>query len=249
MPKKVFLICIGLIAFLIALIPRIPLSVIEPSVVKALRSANGGRPMSALALYGTLWKGQISGIRLGTLPALDVTLKASPWSLAGLRYDASVTIEANGVGGSGQTQLSLSGLSLIDTQLLLDAEALHLPANFKARGSVTVDLKKLDVTRQGLCKSATGTASSSLLRSLPSAFGGWSGPDLEGPIKCKDGYLTTNLSGRTNDGDEVILAISTNQSKRLVYRLEVRSTDLILGTTLRASGFNSDQANIYVFTG
>lgn len=145
-----------------------------------------------LNYHGTVWSGTVSG-----LPIFETAnLKLAPFSRR-----ASVQ------SGEGRNYLSADiGSSLAkDVDLRVDLATLPFSDGRLQglRGAVKVKISEMQIENQ-MCQSATGTANTDVLQRNGGKIQ-WTGPELNGPIRCQEGALIADLKGQ--DAQQRITAL------------------------------------------
>ena len=145
-----------------------------------------------LEMRGTIWQGSVSGLPLfGT-----ANLKVSPLSRQ---------LELQ----SGQDRNYLSGVvstsTASDFTLHMDISTVPFSDGRLQglRGDFTAQISEMELSDNS-CQSATGTARTDVLQRNGGKIQ-WTGPELTGPIRCEDGALVADLSGR--DAQQTITAL------------------------------------------
>lgn len=158
-------------AFL-ALLMFLPLSWLGPSLVPAELTK------AQTTYQGTIWKGTISNLQ----DVDTVNYQLNPLKLfGGLPVSARMT--ATGLVANAR----LASNKARDVNLRINVASLPLP-DPRLRGlsgQITAQLDQVSWTKEGACKSATGTAQSDILMRNKSLFS-WTGPRLSGPVQCDD---------------------------------------------------------------
>jgi len=145
-----------------------------------------------LKMRGTIWRGSISGLPLfGT-----ANLKLSPRSR---RLEILSGKNRNYLAGDiSRSDAKDINLHLdIATVPFTDGRMQGLQGDFTAQIS---DMKFSDMS----CQSATGTARTDVLQRNGGKIQ-WTGPELTGPVRCEDGALIADLSGR--DAQQTVTAL------------------------------------------
>jgi general secretion pathway protein N len=196
----------------VALILTVPLSVALPV-----------RILSARAVSGTIWSGQLKDTAVGRVPVGDVDVGVSPLSLLSASPQASVQ------GVLGKAKLSRTGIA--------DATArLATGASFGAIPLAAIDLDDVTVRfRAGRCETAQGRVKASFsgdVGGLTLAQG------LSGVARCDGGLLLLPLVSQSAM-ERLNMRVAGDGS----YKAEfiVKSVDPTLIAKLAASGFRSTQ--------
>lgn len=208
---RLILIGFAILAGLTALIRHFPLS-----------WAGAALPAEVGTLSGTIWDGQVENVPLlGT-----VAVKGGFGNLSFLTAPGDVTLSG---------KVSPTGIE----NLILSMPVAQLPMN-DARlsglsGRVSLRIKEA-VIKDGVCVSATGTASTDILAANRARFD-WAGPELSGPVDCTDGRLRVQLRGEA--GTETVLAtVITGLEGVYQSDVTVSTADPAAGNVLTLFGFN-----------
>jgi hypothetical protein len=182
-----------------------------------------------LEVHGTIWQGSLSGLPLfGT-----ANLKLSP---------ASRQVEIQ----SGEDRnyffgvVSKSGARDINFQMdiatvpFTDGRLQGLLGDFSAQVSEIKISEKV-------CQSATGTARTDVLQRNGGKIQ-WTGPELTGPIRCEEGAVVADMSGR--DAQQTITALVRLMPDGL-YRadIKVRTLRVEADAVLPLFGFSRSGQN------
>ncbi|MEM9505232.1 MAG: type II secretion system protein N [Cyanobacteria bacterium P01_E01_bin.43] len=182
---------------------------------------------------GTLAKGRISGLYMGTQPIGDVSLTLRPMSL--LTLQPSYDVQWGGAGGRGTGVLTLSRSALTGTDIRMQQEigALEgLSGPVRAMGgSLRIADGTFRLTQTG-CESASGTLSTDTLSTLAAQYGRQFG-QIAGPVSCDAGAFIIAMAGDSEAGDRVEIearAAFTGQSD-FTTRIDTQDTQIIIALT------------------
>ena len=182
---------------------------------------------------GTLMKGRISGLYVGTQPIGDVSLELRPLSLMTLR--PSYDIQWGGAGGQGTAVLTLSRSALVGNDLRMRQEIGALegldPAVRAMGGSLDIADGAFRLTQTG-CSEASGQLSTNTLSALAAQYGRQFG-EIEGPISCDNGAFVIAMEGASNADDRVIIdarAALTGQGE-FATRVQTQDAQIIIALT------------------
>jgi hypothetical protein len=176
------------VAGIAAIVFALPLAWVAPRFVPA--DVKTAAPN--LTFSGTVWNGHISGI-----PFFD----SANFDLAPLAGQADITA------GNRRNYLSgRIGRSMAE-DLSLRADLASFPSNDGRlqglRGELVIRISEIKFTEAG-CESATGSARTDVLQRNGGSIQ-WTGPGLEGPIRCEAGAVIADLSGE--DAQQSITAL------------------------------------------
>ena len=145
-----------------------------------------------LSYSGTIWTGTVSGLPILGTANLDI----SPFSR-----------RVHLVSGEGRNYASaeLGPNSAKDVNLRIDLSDLPLSDDrLKGlRGELSAKISEIILNDQ-TCQTATGSLQTDVLQRNGGLIE-WTGPELSGPIRCEDGALIADLSGR--DAQQTISAL------------------------------------------
>lgn len=161
-----------------------------------------GRGLGYERAAGTVWRGEIAGLRAGPERLGDLRLALEPEEL--LRGRIAMRLEASGaLNGRGVAELALGRSPAIRDALvsvgMADLGALH--PELKDRGGAFVaEIVRAETDASGACRFAEGRARTDVLThggsgATDGALAAWRGPALEGPILCENGDLVIRLAG------------------------------------------------------
>jgi hypothetical protein len=145
-----------------------------------------------LTIRGTVWQGSVTGLPIFGTANLDV----APLS-------RTVAFQ------SGQDRNYASGTvtptAAKDLDLRLDLASIPFTDGRLQglQGEFTAEISEAQYEKQ-LCQSAVGIAHTDVLKRNGGKID-WTGPELTGPIRCEDGALIVDLSGR--DAQQSIAAL------------------------------------------
>ena len=158
-----------------------------------------------LDYHGTLWNGTVSGLPIFGTANLDIT----PLSRRALIQS-----------GEGQNYLSVDiGPSLAkDIDLRINLATLPFTdGRLKGlRGTLNAQISNMEIDNQS-CVSAAGTVTTDVLQRNGGTVQ-WTGPELTGPIRCEEGALIADFSGR--DAQQNISALIRMSPDRS-YRVDI----------------------------
>ncbi|MEM7328908.1 MAG: type II secretion system protein N [Pseudomonadota bacterium] len=197
------------------------------------QSGAGGLGAGWAKADGTLMRGRISGLYVGTQPIGDVSLKLRPLSLLSLR--PSYDIQWGGAGGQGTAVLTLSRQALTGTDVRMRQEIGALegldPAVRAMGGSLDISNGTFRLTQTG-CEAASGQLSTNTLSTLAAQYGRQFG-EISGPISCDNGAFVLAMEGTSEADDRVVIdarAALTGQGE-FSTRVQTRDAQIIIALT------------------
>lgn len=145
-----------------------------------------------LTVRGTIWQGSVSGLPIFGTANLDI----SPLSR---------TLELQAGQARNYASGTLSSTQAKDLDLRLDLASVPFTDGRLQglQGNFTAEISEAQFEEQN-CQSAVGTARTDVLKRNGGKID-WTGPELTGPIRCEDGALIVDLSGR--DAQQSIAAL------------------------------------------
>lgn len=201
------------------------------------QSGVGGLGVGWAKADGTLTKGRISGLYVGTQPIGDVTLELRPLSLLTLK--PSYDVQWGGAGGQGTAVLTLSRSALVGDDVRMRQEIGALegldPAVRAMGGNLDVTEGAFELTQAG-CASASGTISTNTLATLAAQYGRQFG-QVSGPISCEDGAFVIALEGSSDANDRVNIDARAALTGQGDFSTRVQTQDAQIIIALTQIGF------------
>lgn len=229
--RKLFLLVLFVVMLIGALFAFTPLGFVLG------QSGAGSLGIGWAKADGTLLKGRISGLYVGTQPIGDVSLELRPLSLLALR--PSYDIQWGGAGGQGTAILTLSrsAISADEVRMRQEIGALEgLDPAVRAMGG------RLDVTdgafrlTQAGCETASGELSTNTLSTLAAQYGRQFG-DISGPISCEDGAFILAMEGSSQANDRVFIDARAGLIGQGDFSTRVQTQDAQIIIALTQIGF------------
>lgn len=139
---------------------------------------------------GTIWHGQVRGIKTSMGPINHVGFRFSP---KGLLTNQPYFIKFDGPGYQGQANLGVNKIA--DTYLTATLQNLVVDdLRFKGvAGNVALHNLSLQMKNQQ-CSQAAGKIETNFLSRNENLWQ-WHGPNLSGDVKCEDGVIMADLNG------------------------------------------------------
>lgn len=225
--RRILLLAVFLVILAGAVIALTPLGFVVG------QSGIGSAGVGWAKIDGTLRKGRISGLYVGTQPIGDVNLTLRPMSLLMLR--PSYDVQWGGAAGRGTGVLSLTRSALIGTEVRMQQEigALEgLSAPVRAMGgSLRIADGAFRLTQTG-CEDASGTLSTNTLSTLAAQYGREFG-QIAGPISCDAGAFVIDMEGTSEAGDrvEIDARASLIGQGEFSTRVDTQDTQIIIALT------------------
>lgn len=191
----------ALLSGVVALLACFPLgwaaSFVLPDTVKTL--------VPDMDMKGTIWQGTVSGLPLfGT-----ANLKVAPLS-------RQVEFQSGEGGNYISGQASPTELKDIDFRMDLGTVPFTDGRLQGLRGHFSTQIANMQIANE-TCQSAEGAAKTDVLQRNGGKIQ-WTGPELSGPIRCENGALVADLSGK--DAQQNISALVTLAADG-TYRVDI----------------------------
>jgi hypothetical protein len=187
---------------------------------------------------GTLWGGEVAGLRVGRERLGDVRVALAPRSLLAGRVRAGFQIRG-AMRGRGEAEYGLDGTWLVEEATfavsMTDLGRLH--PELKDRGGelyVALDRAQLDARRT--CLSAEGRARTDVLSRGIGGLADWRGPVLEGEIVCEAGNVVVRLAG-ADERARVVAEARIDLATGSTFIATVETADPDMRLALAALGF------------
>jgi hypothetical protein len=225
--RQLALLLIFLVILVGALIAYTPLGFVVS------QSGIGAAGVGWAKIDGTLTKGRISGLYMGTQPIGDVSLKLRPMSLLTLK--PSYDVQWGGAGGRGTGILTLSRTALTGAEIRMQQEIGALeglsPPVRAMGGNLRIEDGTFRLTQTG-CESASGTLSTNTLSTLASQYGRQFG-QISGPVSCDAGAFVIAMAGDSESGDrvEIDARAAFSGQNEFETRIVTQDTQIIIALT------------------
>lgn len=182
-----------------------------------------------LEMRGTIWQGTVSGLPILGTANLDISPLARRVNLQ------------SGTGGN-YVSAQISPAEVKDLEARMDISTVPFTDGRLQglQGHLTVQISELKIEGQS-CQSATGTARTDVLQRNGGKID-WTGPEMKGPIRCEDGALVADLSGR--DAQQTITAlVKLNPDGAYRADINVRTVRVEADAVLPLFGFSRSGQN------
>ncbi len=199
---------------------------------------------------GTIWNGEVRGLRVGRERLGDVRVGLERASL--LRGKLRGAFEIRGaLRARGTMEYGLGSGWLVEDAVFVvnmtDMGQLH-PELKDRGGEFYASLERARLDRARTCIAAEGVARTDVLSRIAgeTALGAWRGPVLEGAIACEDGDLVVRLSGadaRASVAAEARIDLATGST----FVATVETEDPEVRVALGALGF-SERDGAFAYT-
>ncbi len=236
--KRWLAITVFILSFIGVSLANLPLSLF----LNETRLSQAG--LTTTAIFGTLWRGDITGLSLGSHLLGDIHLKANPLSLLRFGYGGSVQIVPGAAKGQGKFLLqSGPALRAEDITVIIDLAKLGYrdPNGRPLRGQLSLNISKFHLQQrqdQFFCNSLEGDIASDALFVLGQYYKKEL-PVLRGTLNCEQGQVALAIAGQNQI---VVIDINAEISANFDYmaNIIVETADSEMQRLLALYGFNSD---------
>jgi hypothetical protein len=184
---------------------------------------------------GSVWDGKLTGVSMGDQSIGDLSVKADAVALVGGKASGKLALGRAGFTGESGVTWPLAGGPLEFEDLKLAGKAGLVPgmpqAVALAGGDFSLEIKHLKFAGD-VCESASGEVWTDALTRVN--VRGWVGPELRGPVTCRDGKLVVEANGRSQTGEDVRAQLNIS------HRLDMELTATVLNAQGTAAEALSD---------
>jgi hypothetical protein len=213
--------------FALVVIATLPLSVVLAALDLPARG------ISYTRASGTVWNGELAGLRWRGQDLGGARLAFRPLPLLWGRLGADVELDGKGaVTGHGFVAAAIGGF--VVSGLSLEADVAALPILIPVSGRVALTIDSAKIGGDG-CERVEGRVRTDALVHRPAGLA-WRGPELEGPVTCESGAIVIPLTGGT-PSESVAVAMTLGHDGSFGLRVEARTPDAALLSVLSAVGF------------
>lgn len=154
---------------------------------------------------GSVWDGELKSVTYGKQKIGDVAVKADPGALVAGKAGGKVSLTREGFAGEADISYPIAGGDeVLLKNLKLSGKAgmiAGMPQVVAASdGQFMLEMSEL-LFKGEVCQSASGEVWTDALAKV--TVKGWTGPELRGPVTCKDGTLTVEATGKAPTGEDV----------------------------------------------
>ncbi len=214
-----------IVCFLVFTLVKLPFSILKPSNSNA-------------TFKGSVWKGYTENVSTA-FGAASIRFQANPLSLAALSVSGKWSLTSRAIEARGDTAVSIFS-NPVFSDSLVDINIAALNPSEPIIGTLSMNINRLELTKEGACISVDGTAhTDALVRSQDSLK--WRGPTLEGPLECIDNNFIITLKGEEN-GDQVSVINTLYPNGIYSNTITVESENPILSLALVYQGFEKNGA-------
>lgn len=186
---------------------------------------------------GTVFSGEMSGVRFGAQPIGDVSLKLQPGEF--VKGRVSYKVNWSGLASTGETIVGVGADTVLVSGLNASFAVEHLVGLAgdirRSGGSATVSNASITFREQA-CRSAAGTVSTDTVARALTTYG-ISGGILTGSMACDGPMLQLPVSGETGTGDriEALLRVGFAEPSSAEARITTEAAEV--GNLLVLQGF------------
>jgi general secretion pathway protein N len=191
---------------------------------------------------GSVWNGKLQGVVLNGEPLGDVAIRLDAGKLFVGQAAADIGFTRKELTGQGRLSKALFGgrMKLADIKVAGDVSAAPvLPVRIRAApGKFSLVVSEI-LFDKNVCKAANGEVWTDALAKADLGHQ-WVGPELRGPVSCRNGKLAVDASGKAVTGEEVTASIGTGPDLSLDLEAKVLNATQGAAETLSELGFRPD---------
>jgi hypothetical protein len=172
---------------------------------------------------GSVWDGKLTEVTIGDQKIGDLSVKADMGSVLSGKGAGKLALSREGLTGESGISWPFLGGQLEFNELKLKGKAGLAPGmpEVVALGGGDFELEIAQLTFVGdVCESARGNVWTDALARVD--VKGWVGPELRGPVSCKDGKLAVEAAGRSATGEDIHARLD------ITSRLDMNLTAIVL---------------------
>jgi hypothetical protein len=193
---------------------------------------------------GSVWNGKLSQVQLGDNVIGDVLLKTNPMGLLSGKISGTLGLARADLAGQGDIFWGLAGQGPRLSDLKLEGRTSAVPGLPReirdADGAFTITIDDIDLANGG-CVITSGEVWTDALAKVDFQ-GDWVGPELRGPVSCKDGGLKLEASGEAATGEVVRASITVADDLRMGLDASVDGAAGAAASRLAELGFRPEGA-------
>jgi hypothetical protein len=191
---------------------------------------------------GSVWSGKLQDVIFNGQSLGDVAVKVDAGKVFMGQATGRVGFVRKDLAGQASVSRALFGgrMKLSNIKLAGQASGVPvLPARIRAaNGRFTLAVDEI-VFDKDVCKSAKGEVWTDALSKVDLGHQ-WVGPELRGPVSCKDGRLAVEAAGKAATGEEVTAGLNTGPDLSLDLQAKVLNATEGAAQTLAELGFQED---------
>ncbi len=219
-----------------------------PMSMAADFAAKHGAALKFAGASGSIWNGKLQGVVFNGQALGDLAIKLDPGKLFTGRAAGRVDLVRKDLTGGAVISRAIFGgtTRLTDIKLGGQVSAVPvLPTRIRAAGGkFTLAVPEI-VFEKNLCKSANGEVWTDALSKTDLGHH-WTGPELRGPVTCKDGRLAVDAVGKAPTGEDVSAGLRTGPDLSLDLEARVLNATQGAAETLTDLGFQSDSGAYFL---
>lgn len=242
--RRVIHVLLFLLVFLSVGIARAPLSFVMD------RIESGQPALKHLVASGSIWNGDVAGLRFGPQSFGNLSLRTQLTALLRGRWKTRFELTGGAIAGRGQLSVGLDNSLLMQDVRVSGAtgELIGLRPEIRSLdGRFTFDIAQLSLKGQK-CVSASGTVWTDILSKLESRWR-WKGPELIGPLTCRNGRLFVEMIGEGEQSElvSVTLDLGLNNTADFEAKITNPPDDVAQAASLLGFVYNGTSAITYRF--
>lgn len=197
---------------------------------------------------GTVWNGTVSGLRYGEQSIGNAQIETDWVSIFTGKLTSLVRVRDGAVNGRGRVSAGIGGEITVQ-DLRLSGSTIDL-FNIEKEirdlaGEYTISVRKA-VISNGRCQSASGTAWTDLLTKVERRVD-WKGPELTGPVSCREGRFVLALSGQSDQQEDVSAELVIGLDATGTFKADVSNAQRETGQALTLFGFLNQDDGKFVY--
>ncbi|MAK62215.1 MAG: hypothetical protein CMK09_14695 [Ponticaulis sp.] len=197
---------------------------------------------------GTVWNGSVHGIQYDQQSIGSARIETDWLSIFSGKLSSLVRINDGVVNGRGRVSAGLTGQIEIE-DLRLSGSTVEL-TNIRKEirdlaGEYTLSIRNATLW-DGRCRSASGTVWTDLLTKMDRTVD-WTGPELTGPVSCRDGRFVLTLTGETPGQETVDATLEIGLDATGAFEAEVTNAQQETGRALTLIGFLNSDDGTFVY--
>jgi hypothetical protein len=154
---------------------------------------------------GSVWDGKLTDVAYGAQKIGDLAVKTDMLSLLSGKAAGTLGLTRPGFAGEAAISYGIADAGLDVSSLKISGDTSLVPgmpmASARTDGKFTLDMKDVKFAK-GVCQAASGEVWTDALSKVN--YKGWVGPELRGPVTCKEGKLEVQAAGKAATGEDVV---------------------------------------------
>jgi hypothetical protein len=195
---------------------------------------------------GSVWDGQLLAVKFGDQNIGDVSVRTDLFKLFSGRAEGTMGLKRTEYTGAGRVSyvFATRKVHLSDIKLAGQMAAVPgLPERIRqSGGKFTVDIKDLMLGERS-CEAATGEVWTDALAKVDME-GKWTGPELRGPVTCRDGHLVVEATGKAVTGEDVLATVDVGGDLQLTMDARVTGASPGAAEVLSRVGFEAGNGQL-----